>query len=222
MWTLYHHPSVAASRKIRIALLELGFEADVQLENYWQRHAEFAALNVACEVPVLVTDDGMKVVGDYAITEFLDEVKPDRTLLGNSLEQRSETRRLLQWFDQKFAREVTDNIAGEKVTKRISRVGDPYAQAIRAGVANLHYHLDYIGWLCERRSWLGGNEYSLADIAAAAHISLIDYLGDVPWAEHEDARVWYMRVKSRPAFRPVLTETLGGIAPTEHYALLDF
>lgn len=221
-WTLLHHPSSPGSRKVRVALLELGIEYQVELESYWLRRPEFSNLNVACEVPVLLPDNADPVIGDLAICEFLDEVKPDRTLLGPSLEQRSETRRLLQWFDQKFSREVTENIAGEKLIKRLMRAGDTYAPAIRAGIANIHYHLDYIGFLCERRNWLGGQDFSLADIAAAAHISLIDYLGDVPWNDHEDARTWYMRVKSRPSFRPLLAETMAGVSPSEHYALLDF
>ncbi len=220
-WTLLHHPSSPGSRKVRVALLELGIEYQVELESYWLRRPEFSNLNVACEVPVLLPDNADPVIGDLAICEFLDEVKPDRTLLGPSLEQRSETRRLLQWFDQKFSREVTENIAGEKLIKRLMRSGDTYAPAIRAGIANIHYHLDYIGFLCERRNWLGGQDFSLADIAAAAHISLIDYLGDVPWNDHEDARTWYMRVKSRPSFRPLLAETMAGVSPSEHYALLD-
>ncbi len=221
-WTLLHHPSSPGSRKVRVALLELGIEYQVELGSYWLRRPEFSNLNVACEVPVLLPDNADPVIGDLAICEFLDEVKPDRTLLGPSLEQRSETRRLLQWFDQKFSREVTENIAGEKLIKRLMRSGDTYAPAIRAGIANIHYHLDYIGFLCERRNWLGGQDFSLADIAAAAHISLIDYLGDVPWNDHEDARTWYMRVKSRPSFRPLLAETMAGVSPSEHYALLDF
>lgn len=221
-WTLIHHPSSPGSRKARVALSELGLTCQIVLESYWLRRPEFTALNVASEVPVLLLDETAYVVGDQAICEFLEETKPDRSLLGASLERRNETRRLLQWFDRKFAHEVTDNIVGEKLAKRLMRSGDACAPVIRAGIANIHYHLDYIGWLTERRSWLAGPEFSLADIAAAAHISLIDYLGDVPWADHEDARTWYMRVKSRPSFRPLLAETMAGVTPAEHYALLDF
>ncbi len=222
MWTLYHHPSVVGSRKVRVALGELGVPVSVELESYWLRRPELAQLNVACEVPILIAPDSPPVVGDQAICEYLDELNPDRSLMGASLEERSESRRLLQWFDQKFMREVTENIAGEKLFKRLIRTGDAYAPAIRAGIANIHYHLDYIGWLAERRNWLAGDEFSFADIAAAAHISLIDYLGDVPWSDHEDARMWYTRVKSRPSFRPLLQETMAGINPSEHYANLDF
>lgn len=222
VWTLIHHPSSAGSRKVRVAMAELNIQCQITLESYWLRRPEFTAINVASEVPVLLIDETSTVVGDTAICEFLDETKPDASLLGASLDQRNETRRLLQWFDQKFAREVTENIVGEKLIKRLLRSGNTYAPVIRAGLANIHLHLDYIGWLTERRNWLAGHEFSLADIAAAAHISLIDYLGDVPWADHEDARMWYMRVKSRPAFRSLLTETMAGVVPSEHYALLDF
>jgi glutathione S-transferase len=63
---------------------------------------------------------------------------------------------------------------------------------------------------------------SYADLAAATHLSAADYLGDVPWNESEIAKNWYARVKSRPSFRQLLTETLAGIPPSETYANLDF
>ncbi|HET6222763.1 MAG TPA: glutathione S-transferase family protein, partial [Dongiaceae bacterium] len=98
----------------------------------------------------------------------------------------------------------------------------PDSQAIRAGNANIHYHLDYIAWLADRRNWLAGDDFSLADIAAAAHLSALDYIGDVPWERHADAKDWYVRVKSRPSFRALLADALPGITPPAHYADLDF
>jgi glutathione S-transferase len=102
------------------------------------------------------------------------------------------------------------------------RAGVPDTQAIRAGHSNIKIHLDYVGWLVERRNWLAGEEYSLADIAAAAHLSAIDYIGDVPWDEHPPARDWYARIKSRRAFRPVLADHIPGVPPPRHYADPDF
>ena len=58
--------------------------------------------------------------------------------------------------------------------------------------------------------------------AAAAHLSSVDFLGDVPWAEDEAARNWYARVKSRPSFRTLLNDRVPGIQPADHYANLDF
>jgi glutathione S-transferase len=135
---------------------------------------------------------------------------------------RAETRRLLAWFDLKFAREVTDNLVGEKLIKRLSGLGQPESAAIRAGLANVHYHMDYIAWLAEQRRWLAGDGFGLADIAAAAHLSAVDYLGNVPWDDHPEAKLWYARMKSRPSFRPLLGDQVTGVTPPPHYADLDF
>jgi glutathione S-transferase len=143
-------------------------------------------------------------------------------LIGKDALQRAETRRLISWFDQKFNTEVTENLVGEKMMKRFSKAGQPHGPSIRAGHANIHYHLDYIGFLTERRKWLAGNHFSLADICAAAHLSAIDYIGDVPWDEHRAAKDWYARVKSRPSFRPLLEDSIPGFTPPSHYQNLDF
>ena len=74
-------------------------------------------------------------------------------------------------------------------------------------------------WDC---NWLAGDDFSLADIAAAAHISCVDYLGDVPWSDYPGAHDWYARVKSRPSFRPLLADHIPGLPPPKHYADLDF
>ena len=125
-------------------------------------------------------------------------------------------------FEGKFWREVGRNLVEEKIFRRLHGQGGPDSQALRAGRTNIHAHLDYVGWLSMRRNWLAGDRFSLADIAAAAHLSVVDYVGDVPWSEHEDAKLWYQRVKSRPSFRPLLTDLLPGAPPPSHYADLDF
>lgn len=157
-----------------------------------------------------------------AIQEYLEEAYPDKPLLYGDIHQRAEIRRLVGWFEQKFNREVTANLVEEKVGKRLMGQGQPNSQAMKAGYANIHYHLDYIAYLMDRRRYLAGEEFSLADITAAAHLSCLDYLGDVPWEGHEGARDWYARVKSRPSFRPLLADRVPGISPVAHYDDLDF
>jgi glutathione S-transferase len=222
MRTLFHHPLSAASRKVRVTLAEKRLEFTGEIEKPWERREEFLLLNPSGDVPVLVEEDGLVVAGHGPICEYLEEVSPDWSLLGRTLGERAEVRRLVAWFDDKFGREVTEMLVGEKLFKRFSGQGTPLAQAIRAGLANIHYHLDYIGWLSERRTWLAGDHVSLADVSAAAHLSTIDYLGDVPWDDHPEARDWYARVKSRPSFRAILADHIAGMPPPKHYADLDF
>jgi glutathione S-transferase len=221
MRTLYHLWLSPYARKVRIALKEKGLEFELALERVWERRPEFLAMNPAGTVPVLVEDDGSVVADSGVICEYLDEVYEEPALLGATTAERNEIRRLVAWFDQKFAHEVTDNLYREKVMKRFLG-GEPSSQAIRAGHANIRYHLDYIAWLAERRRFLAGEHFSLADIAAAAHLSSLDYLGDVPWAQHAGAKDWYARLKSRPSFRPLLADQIPGSPPPPHYADLDF
>lgn len=222
MRKLIHFALSAESRMARLALREKGIAFDLVAEPYWERREAFLALNPASEVPVLIEGDGQAVAGAYAILEYVDEIAPLPDLIGQHPAERAESRRLVAWFAHKFGDEVTRNVLGEKVMRRYNGTGEPSSEAIRAGLANLRVHLDYIGWLTERRAWLAGHAFGLADIAAAAQLSVIDYLGDVPWARHEPARDWYARVKSRPSFRAILEDRVAGLAPAGHYADLDF
>jgi glutathione S-transferase len=223
MRLLYHLFLSPFCRKVRVALAEKGLAFELKNENTAERREEFLRLNPACEVPVLVEPDGAVVCGAGPICEFLEEAFPEtQRLLPGGPAERAEARRLVDWFDGKFNREVTANLVGEKLMKRLLRQGVPDTTAIRAGQANVRVHLDYIGWLVERRNWLAGEAFSLADIAAAAHLSTVDYLGDVPWDDHRPARDWYARIKSRRAFRAVLADHIPGVPPPKYYADPDF
>ena len=222
MRLLYHLWLSPFSRKVRLVLGEKGLDVTLKVEKVWERRDAFLALNPTGEVPVLVEDDGMVLADSRAIAEYLDEVHPEPPLIGRSPTIRAETRRLTAWFDHKFHSEVTDNLVNEKIMKRFLGLGEPNSAAIRAGNQNIHYHLDYIGYLTERRRWLAGDELTLADLTAAAHLSCVDYLGDVPWEDHPAAKDWYAKIKSRPSFRPLLGDHIPGAPPPKHYADLDF
>ncbi len=217
MRKLYHlwlHPY---SRKVRIVLAEKNLDFSLKIEKIWERRTDFLAMNPAGDVPVFVEQDGTILANSQVICEYLEEVYPQVNVLGHDPVQRAETRRLVSWFDVKFNREVSENLVGEKLMKRYLKLGEPSGPAMRAGHANIHYHLDYIGFLTEKRKWLAGNQFSLADIAAAAHISAVDYIGDVPWEEHQAARQWYNKVCMRKSFSPLLKDRVPGFDPVTHY-----
>ncbi|MBP2301462.1 glutathione S-transferase family protein [Azospirillum picis] len=222
MRTLYHHPIHALSRVVRVMLAEKGLPFEPVIEKPWERRTDFLKMNPAAEVPVLVEEDGTVVAGGLAVIEYLEEAYPDTALLPREVAARAEVRRLADWFLCKFEREVTENLVGEKLVKRLSGQGHPFAPAIRAGLANITYHLDYIAFLSERRSWLAGSAFSLADIAAAVQLSCLDYIDNVPWDRSPETRDWYARMKSRPSFRALLADNITGCPPPKHYADLDF
>jgi glutathione S-transferase len=230
MLTLFHHPFCPHSRFIRLALGEYGVSPRLVEERVWERRQEFLALNPACTTPVLVEEGQPAVPGPSIIAEYLDETRGaelgERRLLPRETSARVEVRRLMSWFNDKFFAEVTGPLTTERLYKRHMPAsaggGSPDTDVIRVARHNMRYHLAYIDWLARTRDWLAGERMSYADLAAATHLSAADYLGDVPWNESEIAKAWYARVKSRPSFRGLLTETLAGIPPSETYANLDF
>ena len=203
-----------------MALLEKELPFELRIEKIWERRTEFLAMNPAGDLPVFIEQDGTTLSNSEVICEYLEEVYPEVNLLGRDPVQRAETRRLVNWFDNKFNREVTENLVNEKLMKSILNLGEPHGPTVRAGRANIHYHLDYIGFLTERREWLAGDMFSLADLAAAAHLSAVDYVGDVPWGEHETAGKWYEKILSRPGFGDLVKERVPGFEPKPAAALV--
>jgi glutathione S-transferase len=230
MINLYHHPFCPSSRFVRLALAEYGLEPRLIEERVWERRRDFLLLCAEGATPVLVEDDGPILSGAEVILEYLDETlgpaMGDRRLMPDDPIGRAETRRLTRWFDGKFFGEVSRWLVTEKIFKRFlsgaQGGGAPDMEAVRAARANLRYHIRYIGHLIGARNWLAGDRLSHADLAAAAHLSCVDYLGDAAWGECETAKAWYARIKSRPSFRPLLAERLTGLAPNPTYADLDF
>jgi glutathione S-transferase len=225
MPVLIQHSFCPHSRFIRLAGAEMGVGFDLAEEKPWEWRREFLLLNPSGETPVLLDDAEISACGWGPIAEYLDETRGlacgDRRLLPEGIAERLEVRRLLAWFNDKFFVEVSRPIVEEKIYKRFSG-GSPEMGPIRAARANIRSHLRYIGYLIRSRNWLAGDDLSYADLAAAAHLSVVDFCGDVPWEEDEEAKGWYQRLKSRPSFRPLLAERLPGMTAAPVYAAMDF
>jgi glutathione S-transferase len=230
MLTLFHHAFCPHSRFVRLALEECGLTARLVEERTWDRRKEFLALNPAGTTPVLVDEGAPPVPQAAIIAEYLDETHSElierARLMPRDPRDRVEVRRLMSWFNDKFFDEVSGPLVMERVYKRHIPSGrgggPPDTDSLRAARSNIRYHLSYVGWLVRMRDWLAGDSLTYADLAAAAHLSVADYLGDVPWDQDESAKAWYARIKSRPAFRALLMETLPGLPPSPSYVNLDF
>jgi glutathione S-transferase len=230
MLTLFHHPLLASCRFVRLAFGEYGEELALIEEKPWTRRKEFLALNAAGTLPVLLAEGDAPIVGAQVIAEYVDEtrgiLKRERRLLAEDPMQRAEIRRLVDWFLTKTESEVTRHLVRERVLKPLMPEavggGSPDSGAIRAARANIRQHLKYVNWLAGTRHWLAGGRVTYADLAAAATFSVLDYLGEIDWRDNPAAREWYVRVKSRPSFRPLLADRVRGLSPVSHYADLDF
>ena len=221
MATLYHVPLSPFCRKVRLSLAEKKIDCELIEERYWEQEPDFLRRNPAGKVPVLKID-GMIMSESAAICEYLEEAYPEMPLMPKDPVGRYEVRRLVGWFDDKFHHEVTSKLVYERVNKKVMKQGYPDSKNVKAGSKMIKYHLDYLTWLLDQRRWLAGDVMTLADFAAAAHLSSLDYISDVDWNRSEVVKDWYAKIKSRPAFRNILADQVPGFLPPPHYADLDF
>lgn len=218
---LYHYPLSPFSRKVRLSLAEKRIEVELVEERFWEKDTDFLRRNPAGKVPILKM--GNRTMSDStAICEYLEETHPTPPLLPSGPDSRYEVRRLVAWFDDKFNSEVTSKLMGERVFRKVMGTGYPDSANVKAGSRAIKYHLDYMTFLLDQRRWLAGNDMSLADFAAAAHLSCLDYVSDVDWNRSEVVKDWYAKIKSRPAFRSILADQISGFPQPAHYSDLDF
>lgn len=221
MVLLVHHTLSPFCRKIRIMMAEKKMLFVLREEEPWNISKDILKLNPAGDLPIFIFD-GKIIAGNYAISEYLEEKFTDPRLFNRDLLRRAEERRLCDWFDNKFYKEVYQNVVTEKVFKRFRDGLAPDSRRLKAGLNNLKFHMEYIDWLAERNNYLAGQEFSMADAAAAAHLSILDYLGDIDWEAFKNAKLWYSKIKSRAGFQDILKDTIKGIYPSKHYKNLDF
>ncbi len=220
--TIYHFSTCPFSRTARICLQEKHQDFDLINENIWEHREEFLRINPAGITPVLVIDNHLLVRGIKPIVEFIEEVCKEPELIPGNPEVRAHIRYLFDWFNDKFYSEVTKYILSEKIIRIITGDGSPNSSAIRAAKKNIVYHLDYLHYLLNNNTYLCGERITIADCAAAAQLSVLDLVGDVPWNHSQKVKSWYSLMKSRPSVSAILYDEVNGITPPKHYANPDF
>ncbi|UZK69078.1 glutathione S-transferase family protein [Sphingomonas sp. S1-29] len=223
MWQLYQFPLCPFSRKVRLLLAEKGVGYDPVRESPWLRRDEFLDMNPAGQTPVMVHSDrpGRPMIDSMAICEYFEETVEKAAMINGTAADRAEIRRLVTWFDTQFYRDITAPLLKERMEKRLVLRESPDAGRLREAMKAAVSHLDYIDYLLDHRKWIAGSTISLADLAAAAQISIADYLGGIDWKSHEQTKRWYVGMKSRPSFRPLLAERMEVVSPHADYEKLD-
>jgi glutathione S-transferase len=223
MWQLYQFPLCPFSRKVRLALAEKAIPHELVRASPWLQEDEFMDLNPAGQTPVLVEPDkNIVLIDSGAICEYFEETVDRTPLIPGTAANRAEIRRLVTWFDEKLYRDVVSPLMEERMTKRLVSRDPPDTGTLRRAMTSANAHLDYLDYLLDHRRWLAGPVLTMADLAAAAHLSVADYLGGIDWRGHKQTVDWYAVMKSRPSFRPLLTERMEVIMPPAHYDKPDF
>lgn len=229
-YILYHYPLCPFSRKIRFLMDELGLPYKLKEAKIWKRDTELLKLNPANDIPVLVDQkNDLVFVDSFVIAEYLDAVyngkKTDllsMSYLSSDELERVEIRRLEMWFDKKFYNEVSKYILEERVYNTFLGKVDINTKRLKAGQKNLDSHLRYMEYLLDERKWLAGESFTLADIAAGAQISSLDYLGEISWTKYKILKDWYLTIKSKIGFHGILKDRIEGFKPSKYYTEFDF
>lgn len=229
-YILYHYPLCPFSRKIRFLLDDMGLSYKLEEVKFWKRDKSLLQLNPASEVPVLVDEkNNIVLVDSFVIAEYLDATHKEHDdllkipYLSNNEVEKAEIRRLEMWFDKKFYNEVSKYILEERVYNTfLEKTPEINTKRLKAGQKNLGPHLRYIEFLLDKRKWLAGENFSIADIAAATQISSLDYLGEISWSKYKILKDWYLTIKSKTAFHGILRDKIEGFKPSKYYSELDF
>ena len=225
MPTLLHHPLDPSSRLARLMFAEYGVPVDLEEIKPWLREPALLEINPAATLPVMLDQKVAPAVGCLATIHAIEERFAPTTVEGLfpvDIGPRSEMWRLVEWIIFKLNDEVTRYVLEEKIIKRDIRGATPDPSVLRVAKTNLGEHMLYFNWLFATREWLAGSIMTLADFALAAHLSSLDYMGDIDWGNAGETRDWYARIKSRPAFRTLLNDRVVAMPPHKGYADLDF
>lgn len=218
---LYCYTLCPFSRTVRVILNENSVEYTVMNVKLQDDILNFKTENEWLHLPVLVIDNKKKtqISGEAAILFYLYENKIITRL---PMEKALEIERIVERFNSFFFADVSWKLLSEKVLFYKESGHYPDSSAIRSATNKIKSYMEELAWFIDRRNWLAGDDFSLADITVASHLSCIDYLGAIDWNNYELVKNWYMRVKCRPSFQPLLFERVPGILPVSTYSALDF
>ena len=198
--TLYYHPLASFCHKVLIALYENGTEFErriIDLGNEMDR-AELQALWPFCKFPV-IRDHAHKrdLAETTVIIEYLDRFfGGERPLIPGDWDDALEVRLWDRLFDNyvqgPMTQIVSDRIRGAE--------GDMTSQ--RATLATAY---DMIDRRMASRTWVSGQQFSMADCAAAPALFYASTLQPFPDAfSHLSA--YFDRLTERPSFKRVIDE----------------
>lgn len=228
-YILYNINFCPFSRKVRFFLEESGIKYESREVKYWLREQYFVKMNQASETPVLKNLQTQEAICDsFLICSYLDEFEnKDKEsdyydFLGNTMTEKYEIQRLHMWFDKKFYNEVSKHIIEEIFVNFLQGSKSTNTDRINTAIINLEKHIKYMEYLLTTRKWLACEKFTIADMAAATQISIVDYLSYVDWNRYAKLKSWYMIIKSKIGFRNILFEKIAGFKPPKHYSKLDF
>jgi glutathione S-transferase len=194
--TVFGHPLSNNTRKVLWTLQELGLAHTFHLVDLMtgeQRSAEAMQRNPNGRVPVM-QDDDLVVYETQAILLYLAD-KTGRLIAADAA-GRARTLQWLFWVTS----DLQMQLQKPWYEKLMAGFGAPLDEAAHArAVAAAAAPLAVLDAALAGRTWLVGDAFSIADIAAAEPLELCKIAG-ISLDTYANIRAWRARVTSRPSF----------------------
>ena len=237
MLELYQFGNSVCAQKVRITMIEKGLDWKTHEVNLFiseQYSPEYLKLNPKGVVPTLISN-GKPIIESTLICEYLDETYPDPSLMPEDPFGRSQMRLWSKAVDEGLFEGVVElsfsamfrqrmqNMTDEQRAVRFSNVGDPrrrdrFMSTYKDGVASPYVFHGIAAYekafktmendLSDGRSWLMGDQFTLADINLMPLVARLYYLGllDIWISKRPFVQEWWDRAKTRPSLIQGLTE----------------
>jgi len=198
--TLYGHPFSSYTQKALIALYGNDTAFEFRSLEDKQAEGEWAALWPIRRFPLL-RDDDRSIMEASVTVEYLDLRYPGQTTLVPRDAHAAVDVRFMDRFFDNYVMTPMQEIVFDRLRPEGNR--DPY------GVAQARRALDTAyGWLNDRmrdREWAAGEDFSLADCAAAPALFYADWTHPIDEAL-ANVRTYRRRLLNRPSFARAVEE----------------
>src|SRR5207244_880590 len=141
----------------------------VDLSKGAHRSLDYLRFNPNGRVPVL-DDDGFVLWESHAIMQYLADATPGQTIFPNERRARADVVRWMFWCSHHFAQGI-GVLNRERWVKKMIGLGDPDPSEVARGEALVKDFGAILDAHLARRTWISGDDLSLADLSIAAELS---------------------------------------------------
>jgi glutathione S-transferase len=209
---LYANPVAAFSRPI-VLFLERG-EIPVDIVNVDVfggecKGEEFARRNPSNQIPVL-EDDALVLTECSAILKYLAD-KAGSPAYPEDLKQRAKVNEAMDWFNTGFVRDYSYGFVYPQILPDHKRPTDAANKsAVEWGRDKARRWMEILDskWLGDGRTYLCGDEITIADYFAAGPIHVGELIG-IDFSAYPNVARWLANMKTQPGWKSVDYEANG-------------
>ncbi|MDH5796013.1 MAG: glutathione S-transferase family protein [Anaplasmataceae bacterium] len=219
-YILNYNPISVQCRKLLVFMHEVRVEFELKKVKYISKINSI--YDPTLPHPILIDQRNEIFDGDAACQYIHEMHNIYKNLYGSNASCRAEVRAMYNFLENKMYNEAVFIIINERIVKFIYENSSPDSIALNNSKKKIAFYLEYLDCLLDSHQWLVPYGFSIADISAAAQISILDYLNDVSWEKYARLKDWYAVIKSKPSFKAILNSRIQGFYPSRHYSDLDF